>query len=382
MMGAVFIDFTKAFDSINITLLFKKLAFILNSDPWLCELIHSHMLGRVFKIKNNSSFSQYFPLHKGTPQGSSLAGLIFAIFIDDVGDSIDLEYLLYADDLVVYCDGTNAKIIQAKLQSTIDKLQDWCIINDLTINIEKTKFIVFHKHHSYPTNLDDISLHIKGTPIERVKKFKYLGLIYDETMSFSSHYDMVFSKICKSICVIKPLKRSLPLNLVINYFKSLVLPHLDYCSDVWAVHNENGLYRIHKKIESFMLSCYYKGRRSMKQRCKLSSLYVSWNLLTMYERTQLSLFKNVIKVHFNQSSIPKFNEWFNLQPSTNSRTLQLLNVPVFSSETFKYSYLYRTIKMWNSLPKDWNILEHTYGQFVSKFIAYLKLKRNDEILYY
>ena len=94
----VFLDYSKAFDSVSHDLLIIKLIEKFQVEPYMIKLLQDYFNRRLFKIKNGEYFSKYYVVVAGVPPGSCLEPLFFSIFINDIGSAIDVKYLLYADD--------------------------------------------------------------------------------------------------------------------------------------------------------------------------------------------------------------------------------------------------------------------------------------------
>ena len=167
-------------------------------------------------VEVNGHKSSCLPLTTGVPQGSILGPLLFLIYMNDIPNSSDIfNFLLFADDtsLKSYLDTKNANFSLSQTSSIINqelqKVHDWLAVNKLSLNVKKTKFMVFH------TSQKDIKdyipkLKIGGGDIERVENFNFLGLKLNEKMSWKPHVDMISNKISKYIGVLNRLKRYLP----------------------------------------------------------------------------------------------------------------------------------------------------------------------------
>ena len=113
------------------------------------------------------------------------------------------------------------------------KIASWFQKNHLTLNVSKTKLMLF----GTPQNLSkyqNISFSYDGETIERVDNFKYLGIVFDSHMTWSHHIDLIASNVSKHCGVIRRVKYYHPNYILKKLADSLVMPHFDYCSYVWS----------------------------------------------------------------------------------------------------------------------------------------------------
>ncbi|KAG1673340.1 putative ABC transporter C family member 15 [Nymphon striatum] len=191
---AAFIDFSRAFDSIDRSLLFTKLQ-ILGIPFLVCKLLHHILFNLKYRIRQDSLLSASFQCDKGTPQGDPLSPLLFSLFLADLPDYLDFDglsfpnssvkihLLMYADDIVLLAEDAN------QLQTALDCLFKYCQQFKLQINVEKSKFFVFHKGR-----LPKCSVSINGHDLERVPTFVYLGIVFTPQLSFTKHIERCVSK--------------------------------------------------------------------------------------------------------------------------------------------------------------------------------------------
>ena len=126
------------------------------------------------------------------PQGSILGPLFFILYINDVASILgDIDIGLYTDDTVLFTHDPDWLKAQNELQSTLDQLINWCDKNELTVNLQKTKFMIFGSR-SRVKRAKNSKLFIKGTSIQQVPSFKYLGFSMDSVLSFSNHISSLF----------------------------------------------------------------------------------------------------------------------------------------------------------------------------------------------
>jgi hypothetical protein len=232
---AAFIDFSKAFDSVNRRILFTKLQ-LLGFPFRLCNLVSHIFINLEIRIKQNSLQSPPFVTEKGTPQGDPLSPLLFSLFLADlplhlmehgiaVTPTISINFLQYADDLVVLSENPT------DLQHNLNVLFLYCESNHLTINIPKSKYLVFHKGR-----LPVSSVSINSVVLEKVSSFSYLGFHFSPQLSFSRHLAVCTSKANARIGLLfscMPLK-FLPIETVLNVFFCFIFPILTYGIHVWS----------------------------------------------------------------------------------------------------------------------------------------------------
>lgn len=130
----------------------------------------------------------------GVPQGSVLGPLMFVVFINDIVANLNVESLLYADDLKIYCVIENEQDCE-NLQNNLNKVNDWCLSNNLPLNISKCNSFTFSKMHK-PI---DYNYHINGQILQRPDTVKDLGVIFDKCLSFKDHINLTIASALKSL---------------------------------------------------------------------------------------------------------------------------------------------------------------------------------------
>lgn len=191
-MGAVFFDLTKAFDSVPHRQLICKLRAI-GLDDYLVSWISNYLTNRRQSVVLNGETSDLLPVTSGVPQGSVLGPLLFLLYVNDVNDvglSEGSKLILYADDILLY-----RKIYTeqdyAVLQQDVDSLGVWSLLNHLSFNPAKCKFMVLSRKEARTT---PPPLNLLGSEIERVDSIKYLGLTIKDNLSWSDHISKICSK--------------------------------------------------------------------------------------------------------------------------------------------------------------------------------------------
>ena len=190
-IDAFYSDFSRAFDSVNHRLLFRKLSNIGVRGPALL-VIESYLTGRTAQVKIKNYISSAFDVPSGVSQGSHLGPLLFFLFINDIVAVIrHLKLLIFADDAKMYKRIETVKYL-ADLQSEINSLVNWSRLNALDLNIGKCHIISFHKSKSQ--FIDQHVYKISDVKISRVNSIKDLGFYLDSNLRYSGQIDYLCSR--------------------------------------------------------------------------------------------------------------------------------------------------------------------------------------------
>ena len=191
---AVFIDLKKAFDTINHGILLKKLEYMgIKGDLllWITTYLHD----RSQRTIANGELSNELPITCGVPQGSILGPLFFITYINDMQKFVNSKDLgLYADDTVIFSHAHDIRELQENMQSKVNKFYELCKMNALTINIHKTKYMIFGTR-SKIKKAKHLKIAINNQQLQQVPSYKYLGVTLDSVLSYSNHISTVLSTV-------------------------------------------------------------------------------------------------------------------------------------------------------------------------------------------
>ena len=197
----VFIDLSKAFDTINHEVLLQKLKWYgIKGKP--LDWFESYLSGRRQYVEFNGVTSETLPNTTGVPQGSVLGPLLFLLYVNDLPCSSEtVKMVLFADDSNLLLKGKRPEDIANIANGEIEHIQDWFATNKLLLNADKTKLIVFtsRKCRNKPR---DTCIKINGVTVKQVEHETFLGLELDETLKWYSHTDKIANCISKKIGVL------------------------------------------------------------------------------------------------------------------------------------------------------------------------------------
>ena len=151
--------------------------------------------------------------------------MLFIIYINDIAQfRRKFDFITHADDITL-CGTIDGDITVTNINTELKNITEWLEINKLSLNVQKTKAIVFHmpqKQIIHP------NLKMNDTKIEFVDNFVFLGVTLNKHLNWSNHIDKTANKIAKSIGMMNSLQTTLPLNILRIIYNSLILPHLNY----------------------------------------------------------------------------------------------------------------------------------------------------------
>ena len=223
-VGAVFIDYRKAFDTINHRKLLDKLPKFGFSDT-VVNWFENYLGNRAQKTIANSVHSNWSDVNYGVPQGSILGPLLFILYVNDISNmNMNSKLLQYADDTVLYFfESDNIKTITENLQKDLNSLVNYCDKNQLTINATKTKSMLY----TYNDNVVLGDLKVKGKVLEEVKSYKYLGITLDSSLTFKNELGMAIKKINHKIWMLSHFRNCMDVKTAVNILKTMILPYID-----------------------------------------------------------------------------------------------------------------------------------------------------------
>ena len=196
-------------------------------------LIKSYLNNRYQYVQFKNCKSDLLEVKTGIPQGSILGPLFFSVLINDIVNSSNkLSFLMYADDTTIYFNLEDFPALnrEQKINKELEKLNTWFHLNKLTLNVEKTKCMFFHKRQAVPP----INISMNNIPIDIVTHFNYLGIILDTHLSWKTHVAMITGKLSKINGILNRLKYIYPTHVLLTIYKSLFVPHINYGSLVWG----------------------------------------------------------------------------------------------------------------------------------------------------
>lgn len=246
----VFLDLKKAFDTVNFEILIKKMehyGFRGTSKRWF----QNYLSDRVQYVTIDGSDSSPQKMLCGVPQGSVLGPLLFLIFINDLPNAKDFFSLLFADDTTFQMSSNNLPDLFSLANSELAKASLWFKANKLTLNVSKTKYILFRSKKMH-VDLSNLKLNIGNEQIDRIgtdckeKFFKFVGIYLDEHLSWDHHINHVGNKVASGSYAISTAKKILPTKIRLTMYNSFFRSYCDYGMLAWGGVKPSKLKKIAK----------------------------------------------------------------------------------------------------------------------------------------
>lgn len=361
----VFLDFSKAFDTVDHGILFKKLEHY-GIRGLALDFVKSYLRNRYQYVSINNINSKNEQITCGVPQGSILGPILFLLYINDISNvSSQLFTICFADDSNVFvCDNQMHRAIEI-LNNELTKLVVWLDVNKLSLNINKSNFIIFSRR---PIN-DDCNIIIKGTSLERLYETKFLGVIIDDTLSWKSHTLYVKNKISKNLGLIYKAKKYVKPESLLTLYYTFIYPYLMYCLEIWGktfMSYLDPIFKLQKRIVRLITGSKIYNENTLPMFKELKML----NLMELYYYKVILI---LYKVENNDLPVSILN-FFTRNSDVHDHATRQSNRLHFSSLTYEYekrTLVYNVIKVSNKIPTDFkfDVKYTTFKKTVKSYIC-------------
>ena len=352
-LSIIYTDLRKAFDTVPHDLLLHKLEHYgvrEQNQRWIRNFLDS----RKQRVVSNGDSSPFINVESGVPQGGTLSGLFFILYMNDLPKKIKHSQVsLYADDAKIFAPVTCSQDIDL-IQQDLDALLEWCIEWRLSLNAKKCVYI-----HYTPMHKTDLQPQytIQNVQLQRKDSVVDLGVIISEDLKFHKHIDHICKKARRETGRIKRSFKSRNYAFLSDVYKTYVRPHLEYAVPVWNPVHKLDITKIEKAQNNFTKLLKHGSVMTPQQRNEALGLTTHeqrryrGDLIQMYKFSEKGMFKHKPET----------------RTRTNSKAIEIQR-PRISVRAHSF-YCRNTLK-WNNLPES-TLSASSTNQFKTEIDKYL-----------
>ena len=339
----MYLDFSKAFDKCDHGILLhkiKKLKIKGKLGRWIADFLQ----GRKQAVIVDRVKSKWSEIISGIPQGSVLGPILFLIYISDIGEDLNVDTLVYVDDTKVKQRVNSEEDIEC-LQKELQKLDNWAKENNMKFNGKKFQVVRYGQNEELKNSTEYFAGNFEEI-IERFETIRDLGVQLSDDASFDEQVEKVVKKARqKSGWIFRTFYCRKPAFLK-QMFKSLVQPHIDYCSQLWMPLEGVNMDKIEKVLRDF--SKRVPGLRDLGYWERLKTMGMN------SEQRRLERYKIIYVWKAMEGLVPNCGlKWTNIE----ERRGRVCEVPKLKGskevqKCRKQSFQMSGPKLWNSLPKN------------------------------
>ena len=370
---AMFLDLSKAFDTVDKNILIEKLSSYGLGEN-VIKLINNYMTERCMYIPNqykSSNVKNINNLDLGVPQGSTLGPLLFILYVNDIGDIVNdmSNVIMYADDTTIIVTDKNLKNAEKCANIVMRNMYNYFCTNKLSINAKKTKYMVFSPRVRKKENLD-CEILLNNKEVERVCVFKFLGVMIDEDLNWRKHKLYISSKITRNIGILYKSRHILNYRELLNMYNSFILPYLLYCLPAWGgsiTSKSDPIIKVQNRIIRVMT---FKSRTLDSREIVRNDILDIHNLYKL-ELTKIAydFFNYTLPQPTNDLFIPINNEINPIKTRGSSR-LNLVK-PLCKTVRDETRFYNKCTLIWNDVPYPLK-LSLNKTKFIEKYVTLLK----------
>lgn len=370
------LDFSRAFDTINLSLLIAKLeyyGFSADSLKWITSYLSERT--QYVELRDSTGWSAASApklLSRGVPQGSILGPILFIIYTADIVNSIrHCNYHMYADDIQLYISFKPDNHSEAinKLNEDLDSIANWASSNQLVLNPSKSKFLLL----GYPQAVakvspDDYPVRIKDEILQCTKEARNLGVLVDSELRFENHILEIARSCFYRLKILYRIRKYLSEDVRVKVCETLILSKLTYADALYGprllVRTQRLVQRIQNACARF---CFY-----IPPRTHITPYINKANLLNMKARRELHLASLLFGVLKSQQPAYLYEKLSWCKTSdTRSNRVWTLQMPRHFRAAFRGSFKFAASKCWNDLPPPLRDISKSKVTFKKKLKIYL-----------
>lgn len=366
---AIFLDFKRAFETIEPYILIEKLRNY-GIGALALKWFDSYLSNRKQCVRINGTISNVIENKLGVPQGSILGPLLFIIYINEFSNILkSCKLQMFADDTLVYLTDKNIESKVDIINSELEILYNVINQNKLKLNIDKTKMMIITNKKNF--NKSNLHIRINNETLQCEKEIKYLGVIIDDELKFKSNIDTIAKKVGRKVGVLTRLNNRLNLHQKIMLYKSIVEPHFNYCSSILFLSSKTDINRL-QILQNKCLRNILRMKSTTSQSEVLNITELNSVNQIIFKNTMIFIFKIVKKIW--PQYLCNNLEFKSNNPRKNTlRCKNELELNKATKACTQNSLFYKGIDQFNKLPLELKEAENL-TTFITKIKKYVKTR--------
>ena len=355
----ILIDYSKAFDCVDIPLLIRKLRVIGLKDRFI-RWFQSYLTGRSQYTEYNGTMSDKINITHGVPQGSVLGPLLYLIYTFDIKYIAENDSFQFADDTSLLVSGKTENECAVKSQQLLERFFEWSSNNRLAMNIKKTKYMSFNFTDSQP-------LLLKNNQIERVSSYKLLGIWIDDKLNFNSHIDKLCSKLKRSLYNLSRLKKTMNLKLKMLIMKGIFMSHLSYGIEIWGGTSKTNIKRLQTMQKKAIRKVFNKPPSTHTK--DLFTIANIPNVTQLMDICTLNYTKSCRSPDTPNNVRSLYENRQRIERCTRSTEENIVDIPYTNKQYVLNQIQIRSGNLWNRIPNEIKSLERKkFKKFIKKYV--------------
>lgn len=346
LVGAVFMDLSRAFDTVSHSVLIEKLkSYGLNRGvvAWFGD----YLFCRTQVVEVDTTLSTPFQLTSGVPQGSILGPLLFLIYFNDLADHLHhARILMYADDTVIYYSDNDIYAIENVLNSEFERVL--CYMNDseliMNLKIGKTESMLFGTSKKLSKVPKEFEVKYNNYTINVTDEYSYLGNIITPTLNLDRNFQERYRKMSNRIRLLTKICEYLTPEATYKVYDSMIEPLMLYCCS----------------LNLDLTSTQQKKLTSIENR---ASALIGETVASIHNKMKIKCCLTVKRCMLNDVCTPLKSYFMINEHGINTRNKGLLlKLPKVRLEFGRKSFLFLGAKLYNSIPRNIREVE-TFNSF-------------------